>query len=119
MFYLIKNHLNLTSTRPREIPVNWWQSSSSSLDGSGVNYVFGPTASRWWGRSLGIDPVPLKTCKQLYLHKVRADLAVTDAGLPPLEAGNSRRDHHRARQLWSAAGASTDKPAPDDEGREK
>ena len=27
-----------------------------------MNYIFGPVASRRLGRSLGIDPVPLKTC---------------------------------------------------------
>jgi len=27
-----------------------------------MNYVFGPVPSRRLGQSLGIDPVPLKTC---------------------------------------------------------
>ena len=31
-------------------------------DGPRVNYVFGPVPSRRLGQSLGIDPIPLKTC---------------------------------------------------------
>lgn len=39
-----------------------WSDTFVSVNGIQVKYIFGPVPSRRLGQSLGIDPVPLKTC---------------------------------------------------------
>lgn len=46
-----------------------------------MNHVFRPVLSERLGRSLGIDPIPLKTCK-LRFPEVRNELLAADVLLP-------------------------------------
>ncbi len=57
-----------------------------------MKYVFGPVTSRRLGQSLGVDPVPLKTCNWNCVYcQLGRSIPMT----------NERRDYYALEEIWS------------------